>query len=186
MVSEVQQERLRRLKEKHADGLLLWKLKNGFELSPRESELVLEAARGILFERRTIERGKHLVVGVALGETAGKTYADIEIRMRHTMQAIKPYVETFGRVVYALCWKKLRSNERSYVLGISEALLREYEKLYYQAKKRYPERLKEIVERHGGGAKCLEYKELDRRKEGFPRCIVGREEKKRRVANGSA
>jgi len=48
MVSEVQRERLRRLKEKHADGLLLWELKNGYELSPRESELVLETAKGIL------------------------------------------------------------------------------------------------------------------------------------------
>ena len=291
MVSEVQQERLKRLGEKHADGLLLWELKNGFELSPRESELVLEAARGILLERKRLERGKHLVVGVVLGETAGKTieevkkkevtvtldgwiedieyeknhgrvavrsmrllrvieegieqgvvfstedlgkmlgisvrtvkrdvrrlraegcevqtrgyyegigraishkarivelylqgktYAEIETRMRHTMQAIKRYVETFGRVVYALRRKKLRAHERSYVLGISEALLREYEKLYYQAEKRYPERLKEIVERYGGGAKRLEYKELDRRKEGFR---IGSEGKKRRVAYGCA
>jgi hypothetical protein len=97
----------------------------------------------------------------------GKTYAEIETGMRHTMQAIKRYVETFGRVVYALRRKRLRPDERSYVLGISVALLREYEKLYYQALKKYPERLKEIVERYGGGAKVLEYKELDRRKEGF-------------------
>jgi biotin operon repressor len=275
MESEVQQERLRRLKEKHADGILLWELKNGFELSPRESDLVLETAKGILLEGKTLERGKHRVVGVECGESAGKTieevkkkevvvtldggiedidyekrsgrvalrsmrllrvieegieqgvvfstedlgrmlgvsvrtvkrdvhrlrregcevqtrgyyegigraishkarivelylqgmtYAEIETRMRHTMQAIKRYVETFGRVVYALRRKKLRPQERSYVLGISNALLREYEKLYYQAVKRYPDRLKEIVERYGGGAKVLEYKELDRRKEGF-------------------
>ncbi|MBF8296375.1 MAG: hypothetical protein HW389_2920 [Bacteroidetes bacterium] len=285
MVSEVQQERMRRLKEKHADGLLLWELKNGFELSPRESDLVLETARGILLEGKAVERGKHRVVGVILGESAGKTmeevkkkevvvtldggiedleygrrhgrmalrsmrmlrvieegidqgvvfstedlgrmlgisvrtvkrdvqrlrkegcevqtrgyyegigrakshkarivelylqgktYAEIETHMRHTMQAIKRYVETFGRVVYALRRKKLRLHERSYILGISEALLGEYEKLYYQALKKYAERLKEIVERHGGGAKVLEYKELDRRKEGFR---IGDGGKKRR------
>ena len=291
MVSEVQQVQLRRLKEKHADGLLLWELKNGFELSPRESDLVLETAKGILLEGKTLERGKHRVVGVVLGESAGKTieevkkkevvvtldggiedieyekrhgrmalrsmrmlrvieegieqgvvfstedlgrmlgisirtvkrdvrrlraegcevqtrgyyegigraishkarivelylqgktYAEIEERMRHTMQAIKRYVETFGRVVYALRRKKLRPDERSYVLGISEALLREYQKLYSQARRRYPERLKEIVERHGGGAKVLEYKELDRRKESFR---IGGSGKKRRTAYAGA
>lgn len=291
MVSEVQQVQLRRLKEKHADGLLLWELKNGFELSPRESDLVLETAKGILLEGKTLERGKHRVVGVTLGESAGKTieevkkkevvvtldggiedieyekrhgrialrsmrmlrvieegidqgvvfstedlgrmqgisvrtvkrdvqrlrregcevqtrgyyegigraishkarivelylqgktYAEIETGMRHTMQAIKRYVETFGRVVYALRRKKLRPAERSYVLGISEALLREYQKLYSQAIRRYPERLKEIVERYGGGAKVLEYKELDRRKEGFR---IGGSGKKRRTAYAGA
>jgi biotin operon repressor len=291
MLSELQQQRLGRLKEKHADGLLLWELKNGFELSPRESELLLETAKGILLEGKTLERGKHRVVGVVLGESAGKTmeevakrevvvtldggiedleyekrhgrialramrllrvieegieqgvvfstedlgrmlgisirtvkrdvrrlrvegcevqtrgyyegigraishkarivemylqgrtYAEIETRMRHTMQAIRRYVETFGRVVYALRRKKLRPHERSYVLGMSEALLREYEKLYYQAMRRYPGRLKEIVERYGGGAKVLEYKELDRRKEGFR---IGSEGKKRRAAYAGA
>jgi biotin operon repressor len=286
MVSEVERERLRRLKEKHADGLLLWELKNGYELSPRESELVLETAKGILLGGRVLERGKQRVVGIVLGESAGKTmeevekkevvvsvdggiedieyehrhgriglrsmrmlrvieegidqgvvfstedlgrmlgistrtvkrdvqrlrkegcevqtrgyyegigrakshkarivelylqgktYAEIETGMRHTMQAIKRYVETFGRVVYALRRKKLRPAERSYVLGISEALLREYQKLYSQALRRYPERLKEIVERYGGGAKVLEYKELDRRKESFR---IGGSGKKRRA-----
>ncbi len=78
MVSEVQQVQLRRLKEKHADGLLLWELKNGFELSPRESDLVLETAKGILLEGKTLERGKHRVVGVTLGESAGKTIEEVK------------------------------------------------------------------------------------------------------------
>ncbi|GEM_PF-966795 len=78
MVSEVEQQRLGRLKEKHADGLLLWELRNGFEMSPRESDLVLAAAKGILLEGKTLERGKHRVVGVALGESAGKTIEEAE------------------------------------------------------------------------------------------------------------
>jgi biotin operon repressor len=136
-------------------------------------------------------RGYYEGIGRAISHKArivelylqGKTYAEIEERMRHTMQAIKRYVETFGRVVYALRRKKLRPAERSYVLGISEALLREYQKLYFQAIRRYPERLKEIVERYGGGAKVLEYKELDRRKESFR---IGGSGKKRRAAYAGA
>lgn len=293
MVREAQQQRLARLTEKHADGLLLWELKNGFELSPRASELVLEVAKGILLEGGSLQRGKHRVVGVELGESAGKTmeevkkkevivtldggvedieyerrhgrvalrsmrvlrvieegieqgvvfstedlaklfgvstrtvkrdvrqlraegcevltrgyyegigraishkarivemylhgktYGEIETTTRHTMQAIKRYVETFGRVVYALRNKKLAPQERSYILGISQALLREYERLYHQARKRYPQRLNEIVDRHGGGAKVLEYKELDRRKEGF-RTSGSRGEKRRGVGHATS
>jgi len=292
MVSEAQQQRLVRLKEKHADGLLLWELKNGFELSPRASELVLEVAKGILLEGKSLERGKHRVVGVELGESAGKTmeevrkkevivtldggiedieyekrhgrlalrsmrllrvieegieqgvvfstedlaklfgvstrtvkrdvwrlraeacevqtrgyyegigraishkarivemylqgktYAEIETHMRHTMQAIKRYVETFGRVVYALRRKRLKPHERSYILGISPALLRDYERLYWQAHRRYQERLKEIMDRYSGCANALEYQEIDRRKEGFR--MGGSEGKKRRAAYAGA
>jgi hypothetical protein len=110
----------------------------------------------------------------------GKTYAEIETRMRHTMQAIKRYVETFERVVYVVRRKRLKPHERSYMLGISPAVLREYERLYWRAHKRYQERLKEIVDRYGGHANALEYKEIDKRKEGFR--IGGSEGKKRRAA----
>jgi hypothetical protein len=46
-------------------------------------------------------------------------------------------------------------------------LLKEYEKLYRQARKNYPEKLRGIVERYAGRGKLLPYKEIDRRKEGF-------------------
>lgn len=275
MQSEATAERLERLREKHAEGLLLWELENGFELSPRASELVFSTAKNILVEHRRAERGKQWIVGVEVGQSAGKsirdakkrevlvtldggiedvdyerqhgrralrgvrllriieegidqgvvfseedlgrvvgvsvrtvkrdvhelrqagcevqtrgyyegigraishkarivelylqgkTYAEIENRMRHTMQSIKRYVEMFGRVVYAIRRKKLSASERSYVLGISEPLLEEYEKLYRQARKNYPEKLQEIVERYAGRGKLLPYKEMDRRKEGF-------------------
>ena len=71
----------------------------------------------------------------------GKTYAEIENRMRHTMQSTKRYVEMFGRVVYSIRRRKLSRHERSYVLGMSEPLLKEYEKLCRQAQKRYSEKL---------------------------------------------
>ena len=275
MHSEATVERFERLREKHAEGLLLWELENGFELSPRASELVFSTAKNILVDHRRWERGKQWIVGVEIAQSAckrirdakkrevvvtldggiedleyeahhgrqalrgmrllriieegidqgvvfseedlgrvlgvsvrtvkrdvhelrevgcevqtrgyyegigrgishkarivelylqGKTYAEIENRMRHTMQAIKRYVEMFGRVVYAIRRKKLSRQERSYVLGISEVLLREYEKLYRQAQKHYREKLLEIVERYAGRGKLLPYKEIDRRKAGF-------------------
>jgi hypothetical protein len=290
MHSEGEQLRLERLREKHAEGLLLWELENGFELSPRASVLVFETAKGILLDHRMMERGKQWLVGVEIGQSAGKsireakkkevvvtvdggiedveyaqkhgrralrgmrllriveegidqgvvfseedigrvlgvsvrtvkrdvqelrqdgcevqtrgyfegigraishkarivelylqgkTYAEIEDRMRHTMQSIKRYVEMFGRVVYAVRRKKLSRRERGYVLGISEPLLKEYEKLYWQAQKKYPEKLAEIIGR-SGRANPLPYKEIDRRKEGFHARGGG---KKRRVAHARA
>ena len=78
MVSERERERLERLREKHADGLLLWELKNGFELSPRESDLILDAAKGILLEGKSLEGGKHRVVGTEVGESAGKSMEEVK------------------------------------------------------------------------------------------------------------
>lgn len=291
MGSQAEQERLDRLREKDAEGLLLWELENGFELSPRESHLVFETAKGILLARQPMTRGRVWTVGVELGESAGKrmveakkkevlvtvdggredvtyekkrgrielrgmrllrvieegidqgvvfseedlgrllgisvrtvkrdvarlrkagcevqtrgyyegigrarshkaliveyylrgmTYAQIEDRSRHTGEAIKRYVETFGRVVYVLRRRGLRARERSYILGISPTLLKEYEELYAQAQKHYRERLKEIEGRYGGYHNVLPYKEIDRRKEGFHGGLGG---KNRRVAHARA
>jgi biotin operon repressor len=291
MQSQREQERLDRLREKHVEGLLLWELENGFELSPRESHLVLETAKGILLDHRQVERGRVWIVGVEIGQSAGKrmyetkkkevqvtidggledggyekkhgrielrgmrllrvieegieqgvvfseedlgkllgksvrtvkrdvarlrkqgcevqtrgyyegigraishkpiiveyylrgmTYAQIEERSRHTGESIKRYVETFGRVVYAMKRRDLLAGERSYILGISPSLLKEYEKLSCQARKKYPEKLKEIERRFGGYSNPLPYKEIDKRKEGF-RGSVGK--KNRRPAHASA
>ncbi len=272
MGSQAEQGRLDRLREKHAEGLLLWELENGFELSPRESYLVFETAKGILQSRQPMTRGRVWRVGVELGQSAGKrmgeakkrevqvtldggledvayekrhgrielrgmrllrvieegidqgvvfseedlgklfgtvqtrgyyegigrakshkaliveyylrgmTYAQIENRSRHTGEAIKRYVETFGRVVYVLRRRALRARERSYILGISPSLLKEYEALYGQAQRHYRERLKEIEGRYGGYHNPLPYKEIDKRKEGFCGSLGG---KNRRFAHAS-
>lgn len=282
MGSQAEQERLDRLREKHAEGLLLWELENGFELSPRESYLVFETAKGILQSQPPMTRGLVRTVGVELGQSAGKkmgeakkrevqvtldggledvayekkhgrlelrgmrllrvieegidqgvvfseedlgkllgisvrtvkrtvarlrsggcevqtrgyyegigrakshkamiveyylrgmTYAQIENRSRHTGESIKRYVETFGRVVYVLRRRALGVRERSYILGISPSLLKEYAHLYGQAKKHYRERLKEIEGRYGGYRNPLPYKEIDKRKEGFRGSLGGK------------
>jgi hypothetical protein len=102
------------------------------------------------------------------------TFAEIETRSRHTPQAIKRYVETFARVAYVLGHRHVRPHERSYILGISPSLLREYERLYRQALVKYPAKLKELEERYTGYPNPLPYKEMDRRKEGFRGALRGK------------
>jgi DNA-binding Lrp family transcriptional regulator len=289
--NETKEQLLHRLREKHAEGLLLWELENGFEMSPKQSVLVFETAKGILLEHHQMERGKVAVVGVEMGQSAGKrmneakkrevivtldggiedleyfgrhgrkelrrmqllrmidegidqgvvfseedlakllststrtvkrdirvlredgcevqtrgyfegigraishkrviveyylrgmTFAEIETRSRHTPQAIKRYVETFARVAYVLAHRHVQPQERSYILGISPSLLKEYETLYRRALTKYPAKLKEIEDRYTGYPNPLPYKEIDRRKEGFHRALRG---KKNRLGRAHA
>ena len=53
------------VEREHAGCLLLWELENGFEMSPKQSGLVFETARGVLLEHDQMERGK--VAGVGVG-----------------------------------------------------------------------------------------------------------------------
>ena len=76
-MSESQQELVQRLREKHAEGLLLWELENGFEMSPKQSALVVETAKGILLEHHQMERGRVQVVGIVLGQSAGKRMHEV-------------------------------------------------------------------------------------------------------------
>jgi hypothetical protein len=280
--NETKEQLLQRLREKHAEGLLLWELENGFEMSPKQSALVFETAKGILLEHHQLERGKVAVVGVEMGQSAGKrmgeakkrevvvtldggiedleyfgkhgrkelrrmqllrmidegidqgvvfseedlaklvststrtvkrdirvlrhdgcevqtrgyyegigraishkrviveyylrgmTFAEIENRSRHTPQAIKRYVETFARVAYVLAHRHVRPVERSYILGISPSLLKDYETLYRRALVKYPAKLKELEGRYAGYPKPMPYKEIDRRKEGFRGALLGK------------
>jgi biotin operon repressor len=275
MSNETKEQLLQRLREKHAEGLLLWELENGFEMSPKQSVLVFETAKGILLEHHQMERGKVGVVGVETGQGAGRpmhelkkkevvvtvdggiedleyfgrhgrkelrrmqllrmieegldqgvvfseedlgkllrtssrtikrdirvlrhegcevqtrgyhqgigravshkrviveyylkgmTFAEIETRSHHTPQAIKRYVETFARVAYVLGRRQVKAQERSYILGISASLLKDYATLFHRALMKYPAKLKELEVRYRDYANPLPYKELDRRKDGF-------------------
>jgi biotin operon repressor len=280
--NETKEQQLQRLREKHAEGLLLWELEHGFEMSPKQSTLVFETAKGILLEHHQLERGKVSVVGVEMGQSAGKrmteakkrevvvtldggiedleyfgkhgrkelrrmqllrmidegidqgvvfseedlakllststrtvkrdirmlrhdgcevqtrgyyegigraishkrviveyylrgmTFAEIENRSRHTPQAIKRYVETFARVAYVLAHRHVKPVERSYILGISPSLLKDYEALYRRALVKYSAKLKELEGRYAGYPNPLPYKEIDRRKEGFRGALQGK------------
>ncbi len=46
-MSKERSGQLKRLTEKHKEGLFLWELENGFELSPKVSSLILETAKGL-------------------------------------------------------------------------------------------------------------------------------------------
>jgi len=76
--NETKEQLIHRLREKHAEGLLLWELENGFEMSRKQSGLVFETAKGILLEDHQMERGKVQVVGVELGYPAGKPIHEVE------------------------------------------------------------------------------------------------------------
>jgi hypothetical protein len=76
MSNETKEQLLERLREKHAEGLLLWELEHGFEMSPKQSVLVFETAKGILLEHHQLERGKVAVVGVVMGQSAGKRMSE--------------------------------------------------------------------------------------------------------------
>ena len=76
MSNETKEQLLERLREKHAEGLLLWELEHGFEMSPKQSVLVFETAKGILLEHHQLERGKVAVVGVVMGQSAGRRMSE--------------------------------------------------------------------------------------------------------------
>jgi len=58
MSATVVKEELRRLDEKSLEGQLLWELENGFELSPRESQGIVEAVKLLYSERPAEQTGR--------------------------------------------------------------------------------------------------------------------------------
>jgi hypothetical protein len=106
------------------------------------------ATRGKL---RGVGRGQtHKVIIVEL-YLKRHTYTEIRIRTRHSIFAIKRYIQTFGRVVM-LTRKRLRVSEIAFAVGISERLAKEYVNLYQQYDiPEYQGRLTEIIQMAGGG-----------------------------------
>ena len=96
--NETKEQLLQRMREKHAEGLLLWELENGFEMSPKQSVLVFETAKGILLEHHQMERGKVAVVGVEMGQSAGKRMNEAKKReVIVTLDGGIEDLEYFGR-----------------------------------------------------------------------------------------
>jgi hypothetical protein len=98
MSHETKEQLLQRLREKHAEGLLLWELEHGFEMSPKQSVLVFETAKGILLEHHQMERGKVAVVGVEMGQSAGKQISELQKKeVVVTLDGGVEDLEYFGR-----------------------------------------------------------------------------------------
>ena len=109
-------------------------------------------------------RGK--VKGVGRGQThkvlivelylKRHTYTEIVRRTRHSVYAIKRYIQTFGRVVMLTC-KGLNVPEIAHAVGISERLTQEYLGLYQRYDEpEYQDRLAEIVHMLSGGVSEVE------------------------------
>jgi DNA-binding Lrp family transcriptional regulator len=106
------------------------------------------ATRGML---RGAGRGQsHKVIIVEL-YLKRYTYTEIMRRIRHSPEAIKRYVQTFGRVVM-LIHKGLNASEIAHAVGISERLTQDYLDLYQRYNiPEYQGRLTEIVQMLSGG-----------------------------------
>jgi hypothetical protein len=74
------------------------------------------------------------------------TYSQIAKRARHSAEAIKRYVQTFGRVLVARESGLLAVGEIAFVVGVSERLAGEYLALRERySNAQYADRLEEIA-----------------------------------------
>lgn len=118
------------------------------DVAALEAEGYRVATRG---KRRGVGRGQtHKVIIVEL-YLKRHTYTEIKHRTRHSVTAIKRYIQTFGRVVM-LTRKGLSVSEIAFAVGISEQLTEEYLGLYQRYDiPEYQARLVEIVQMVSGG-----------------------------------
>jgi hypothetical protein len=73
-----QADERRRSEDKSLDGQLLWELQNGFELSPRESQGVLEAVQLLYSERPAAQSGRVSLWVVKREASVGKPLSELE------------------------------------------------------------------------------------------------------------
>jgi biotin operon repressor len=80
----------------------------------------------------------------------GKMYSEIRLSTRHSIGAIKRYIESFTKVVMARSKGIYIAKEISLVTGISECLVKQYNELIKQSKKDKirKENLKDLIERN--------------------------------------
>jgi len=80
----------------------------------------------------------------------GKMYSEIRLTTRHSIGAIKRYIESFTKVVMARSKGIYIAKEISLVTGISECLVKQYNELIKQSKKDKirKESLKDLIERN--------------------------------------
>jgi hypothetical protein len=71
-------DELRRQSHKSLDGQFLWELHEGFELSPKESELILETVRMYYGQSPEMRSGRTSLWVIRLGSSVGKPLEDLE------------------------------------------------------------------------------------------------------------
>lgn len=104
--------------------------------------------RGYLHNIGRGQTHKVKIIGMYLD---GKTYSEIKLTTRHSIGAIKRYIESFIKVL--MCYKRkiYRTREISSMTGISEGLVRQYQLLLRESKKDKTRRtnLEYLVDRSG-------------------------------------
>jgi len=88
--------------------------------------------RGYLHNIGRGQTHKVKIIGMYLD---GKTYSEIKLKARHSVGAIKRYLESFTKVVMAQSRGIYRIKDISAVTGISETLVKQYTELIKQSKK---------------------------------------------------
>ena len=104
--------------------------------------------RGYLHNIGRGQTHKVKIIGMHLD---GKTYSEIKLKTRHSVGAIKRYLESFTKVLMAQSRGIYRIKDISGVTGISETLVKQYSQLITESKKdkTRKENLKLLVERRG-------------------------------------
>lgn len=103
--------------------------------------------RGYLHNIGRGQTHKVKIIGMYL---EGKTYSEIKLTARHSVGAIKRYLESFTKVLIAQSKGIYERKEISAVTGISEGLVRQYLELIRESKKdrTRKENLKELISRN--------------------------------------
>jgi hypothetical protein len=103
--------------------------------------------RGYLHNIGRGQTHKVKIIGMYLD---GKTYSEIKLTARHSVGAIKRYLESFTKVLVAQSKGIYERKEISSVTGISEGLVKQYLELIRQSKKdkTRSENLKELINRN--------------------------------------
>ena len=103
--------------------------------------------RGYLHNIGRGQTHKVKIIGMYLD---GKMYSEIKLTTRHSIGAIKRYIESFTKVLMASSKGIYIAKEISLVTGLSEGLVKQYNELIKQSKKDKirKENLKDLIERN--------------------------------------
>lgn len=120
MNSNAMHDELRRLEDKSLDGQLLWELENGFELSPRASQGVLDAVK-LLYRERPAEKSGRVSLWVVKRDAAvGKPLQELEkVAVWVTLHAGQEDLETYKQYGHA-------GLRRQKILRISEEIIEQH------------------------------------------------------------
>jgi hypothetical protein len=110
-------EELRRLDDKSLDGQLLWELENGFELSPRESQGILETVKLLYSERPEAKTNRVSLWVVQRDASVGKPLHELEkVEVWVTLHAGQEDLEAYRNYGHA-------GLRRQKILRITEEIL---------------------------------------------------------------